>query len=387
MIIYENKERGWLVVSKPGSMPVHAAGRYRKNTLLEILQDEYKMSSLYCCNRLDRLTSGVMVIGTRKTAGQQLGAAFMRGVIKKEYIARVMGRFPEREVVDEPIITVDRQMGLVIRHEQGKPATTIFERMSYDATTDTSVVYCQPLTGRTHQIRVHLQFLGHPIANDPLYSSHEVWGIKRGKGGWPTYTTERVLGELLELDREHEEQQQLTAQREQRREKDVEVLERHLGEHAKHFIRSDEDIGFNSPVELSEEYKEVIRRLRAQKDESDGWARWRDALGFGSEEEKEKQRQQHRDDQENLNSVTQGLGGYCPTCFIPLIADPPLEKLFIYLHATRYTSPEWCFEAPLPNWIDGGGKEWWDANNEERKQGIVESVKDLVEAQEKVDNV
>ncbi|TIB04104.1 hypothetical protein E3P96_01661 [Wallemia ichthyophaga] len=406
VIIYENKERGWLVVSKPGSMPVHAAGRYRKNTLLEILQDEYKMNSLYCCNRLDRLTSGVMVIGTRKSAGQQLGAAFMRGVIKKEYIARVLGRFPDRETVDEPIITVDRQMGLVIRHEHGKQAKTMFERMSYDPATDTSIVYCQPLTGRTHQIRVHLQYLGYPIANDPLYSSYEVWGVKRGKGGWPTYTTERVLGELLELDREHDQEQEHKQgqNQEQRKEqplntchsKDVEILEKHLGDNAKHFIRSDDDIGFNSPVELHEEYKEVIRRLRAQKDESDGWARWRDALGFGSDEQEKQKQNQIKEDQQhqqhghndtntdahNLNSVTQGLGGYCPTCFIPLIPDPPREKLFIYLHATRYTSPDWCFQAPLPNWIDEGGRKWWDANNEQRKQGIVESVNQLVKEEE-----
>ncbi|TIA90790.1 hypothetical protein E3P99_01403 [Wallemia hederae] len=409
VIIYENKEKGWLVVSKPGSMPVHAAGRYRKNTLLEILHDEYQLKTLYCCNRLDRLTSGVMVIGTTKSAGQELGAGFMRGVIKKEYIARVFGYFPDKEVVDEPIITVDRQMGLVIRHEDGKPATTIFERMSYDAETDTSVVYCQPLTGRTHQIRVHLQYLGHPIANDPLYASHEVWGIKRGKGGWPTYTTDKVLGELLELDKEHErgehekrlaeevEQQRLTELREHKHIKDVEVLEKHLGEHAMQFIRSDEDIGFNSPVALSEEYKEVIRRLRAQKDESDGWARWRDALGFGGEEgdsktqmQQQQQQQQHRDDADNLDSVTQGLGGYCPTCFIPLIADPPREKLFIYLHATRYTSPEWCFEAPLPNWIDDAGKSWWEVNNESRKKDIQEEVQrmvPLIEIREKEEEI
>lgn len=120
-IIYKDNDKGWLVISKPGSIPVHAAGRYRKNTLLEILKDEYGLSGLYCCNRLDRLTSGVMVIGTKKEAGQLLGEAFMKGTIRKEYLAKCHGKLPDGKIiVDEPIITVDRQMGLVIRHPEGK---------------------------------------------------------------------------------------------------------------------------------------------------------------------------------------------------------------------------------------------------------------------------
>ncbi|EIM24117.1 pseudouridine synthase, partial [Wallemia mellicola CBS 633.66] len=358
VIIYRDDEKGWLVVSKPGSMPVHPTGRYRKNTLLEILKDEHAIENLYCCNRLDRLTSGVMVIGTKKAAGSQLGAAFMKGSIKKEYIAKVIGKFPDREVVDEPIITVDRQMGLVIRHKNGKSAKTIFERMSYDEATDTSVVYCQPLTGRTHQLRVHLQYLGHPIANDPLYSGHDIWGEKRGKGGWPAYSTGRILDEIYQQKKEQNAP--------------IEVLEKHMAEDDKQLVRSDQDIGFNSPVELDEEYKEVIRRLRAQKDESDGWARWRDVLGFDS-----KKANDAAEEKENLEKITQGLGGYCPTCFIPLIEDPPREKLFIYLHATRYTSPEWCFEAPLPNWIDEQGRDWWEENNEVRKSEIQKAVNEM----------
>lgn len=63
--------------------------------------------------------------------------------------------------------------------EDGKPAKTEFKRISYDG--QTSIVKCRPLTGRTHQIRVHLQYIGHPIANDPIYSNEWVWGPNLGK--------------------------------------------------------------------------------------------------------------------------------------------------------------------------------------------------------------
>lgn len=63
----------------------------------------------------------------------------------------------------------------------GKEAKTVFKRISYDG--ETSIVRCKPFTGRTHQIRVHLQYLGFPIANDPIYSNISVWGPELGKGG------------------------------------------------------------------------------------------------------------------------------------------------------------------------------------------------------------
>lgn len=66
----------------------------------------------------------------------------------------------------------EHKLGLNCVSPAGKPATTIFEKLSYNGST--SVVKCQPLTGRTHQIRVHLRYLGHPIANDPIYA-HQFW--------------------------------------------------------------------------------------------------------------------------------------------------------------------------------------------------------------------
>lgn len=72
-------------------------------------------------NRLDRLTSGLMIIGLSSTTAHTLSQEFVQGEIKKEYIARCSGEFPAEEVVvDQPLLTVDRQMGLNIVHPEGK---------------------------------------------------------------------------------------------------------------------------------------------------------------------------------------------------------------------------------------------------------------------------
>ena len=65
----------------------------------------------------------------------------------------------------------------------GKHAKTLFRRIKYNAEHNYSIVECHPYTGRTHQIRVHLQFLGHPISNDPIYCNLRVWGQALGKNG------------------------------------------------------------------------------------------------------------------------------------------------------------------------------------------------------------
>ncbi|SCZ89782.1 BZ3500_MvSof-1268-A1-R1_Chr1-3g01575 [Microbotryum saponariae] len=228
-IIYDGRLPGndgeTLVVEKPGSMPVHSTGRYHFNTLLSILKHDYDLPlvhsksmfsmnvsssivefvALTCpplpcaaSNRLDRLTSGVMICALTVDASKKLGAWFGGqrrdgGTVHKEYVARCVGKFPEEEVsCEEPLMTIDRQIGINVVHSEGRSAKTIFTRLSYDAKSNTSAVHCRPITGRSHQIRVHLQFLGFPIANDPIYQNSAAWGTSGGKGGvFPSSTEER----------------------------------------------------------------------------------------------------------------------------------------------------------------------------------------------------
>ncbi|KAL1675055.1 pseudouridine synthase [Schizophyllum commune] len=163
-----------LVVEKPGGVPVHPVGRYRYNCLTHMMREQ-GLPAVRPVSRLDRLTSGVMLFPLGGRAAGRLGVALRDGKVKKEYLARVRGRFPGEPVLcKEKLLLVHRQLGLSIVHEEGKPSATAFARISYDAKTDTSLVLCRPYTGRTHQIRVHLLHLGHPIPNDPYYAD-PIW--------------------------------------------------------------------------------------------------------------------------------------------------------------------------------------------------------------------
>ncbi|KAK7052854.1 hypothetical protein VNI00_004173 [Paramarasmius palmivorus] len=274
-VLQEDKDREFLVVDKPGSIPVHACGRYHRNTLVAILNHDFGYEKVYTVNRLDRLTSGLMIIPTSATCARKLTEEFVSGTVRKEYVARCIGKFPEGEVVcEEPLLTVDRQMGLNIVHPEGKPAKTIFQLIRYDANTDTSVVHCKPMTGRSHQIRVHLQYLGHPIANDPVYSETRIWGDKLGRGGIDIIPSdERSAPKPPEHLAEHGNSESLSRPSgsddgEESAKTGKKLLPRETGE----------DIGMGSPVPLSSEAVGVITRLRNMKDEAEDWSRWRDVI-------------------------------------------------------------------------------------------------------------
>ncbi|KAM9925258.1 hypothetical protein OXX59_003992 [Metschnikowia pulcherrima] len=181
-IVFEDENM--IAIDKPSGMPVHPAGRYRYNTITKIMQHENGIT-VHPCNRLDRLTSGLMFLGKNAKGAESMVKQMRERSVRKEYIARVKGKFPlGSHTVDKPLTTASPKHALnVVDLENGKPAETEFVRISYDAKSDTSMVKCHPLTGRTHQIRVHLQYLGHPIANDPIYSSEFIWGSPElGKG-------------------------------------------------------------------------------------------------------------------------------------------------------------------------------------------------------------
>lgn len=171
-----------VVIDKPSGVPVHPTGRYRHNTVTYILKKEHGLT-VHPINRLDRLTSGLMFLGKTAKAAENMVDQIKNREVSKQYIAKVVGEFPLGDiVVDKPLLTYDPRVSLnVIDEKKGKEAKTEFRRLSYDG--EHSIVLCKPYTGRTHQIRVHLQYLGHPIINDPIYSSPDIWGDNLGKNG------------------------------------------------------------------------------------------------------------------------------------------------------------------------------------------------------------
>lgn len=190
-----------LVIDKPGGIPVHPTGRFRFNTITKILEKQMGCT-IHPCNRLDRLTSGLMFLAKTRKGADEMGDQMKVREVSKEYIARVVGEFPiEEVVVDVPVRSIDPRVSLnsigTMEDENAKFAKTVFKRISYDG--QTSIVKCKPLTGRTHQIRVHLQYLGHPIANDPLYSNLDIWGPTLGKGGVSKETMDDIVRRLDDI--------------------------------------------------------------------------------------------------------------------------------------------------------------------------------------------
>ncbi|KAJ6837144.1 RNA pseudouridine synthase 7 isoform X1 [Iris pallida] len=167
-----------VTVCKPASVPVHPCGQYRKNTVVGILQAEHNLSPIFPIHRLDRLVSGLLIFARNAGKAECFRQQIEAGLVQKEYVAKVLGSFPEGEQVVNANVNYDAREGrssVEVDEEctgkplKGKTACTKFLRISTNGTH--SVVLCKPVTGRTHQIRVHLQYTGHPIANDVLYLS------------------------------------------------------------------------------------------------------------------------------------------------------------------------------------------------------------------------
>ena len=139
-----------------------------------------------------------MFFAQHKSSAERMRKYLFDREVTKEYVARVIGDFPEGEIVcEEPLLTVNPLLGLNRVHPTGKAAKSLFRKLSFNGIT--SVVYCRPFTGRTHQLRVHLQHLGHPIANDPLYANRRVWGNNANE--MREVSDEEISNRLLKLNR------------------------------------------------------------------------------------------------------------------------------------------------------------------------------------------
>lgn len=303
-VIHEDDDM--VVINKPSGVPVHPAGRYNYNSVVEIMKAERGPSfSPRPCNRLDRLTSGIMFIAKHAKAAERLGVQIYQRTVRKEYVARVIGRFPDGEVVcDQPILQISPKLGLNRVRANGKASRTVFKRLAYyppasgpdgsqhnngpstkleagsepssacKADEGYSIVRCLPVTGRTHQLRVHLQFLGHPIQNDPIYANQKVWGL---------------------------------------------------------------DLGCNDAEGLQNSDEDIITRLsRMGKDQV------ADAVAYYDE----------MVDDYYKKKAEKMSGEVCDLCSTPLYTDPGDQELSLWLHSLRYEDAEgaWSYVSPLPRW-------------------------------------
>ena len=172
-IVYEDDDV--VVVNKPQGMVVHPSAGHPKGTLVNGLL--YQIKSLSTINdvirpgivhRIDKDTSGLLMVAKNDRSHEALAKQLKDKTSLRKYVALVHGEIPhEKGRIEAPIgrSKVNRKMQAVI--EDGKPAVTHFEVLKrYEGFT---LIELQLETGRTHQIRVHMQYIGYPVAGDPLY--------------------------------------------------------------------------------------------------------------------------------------------------------------------------------------------------------------------------
>lgn len=317
-IIYQDSDI--VVVDKPPSIPVHPCGRFRLNSLTQILERDYFHKKVHTVHRLDRLVSGVMLAGFNQNKAGKIQSEIQDRSVEKRYVCRVRGEFPlgpeddDGEIlVDEPLEHIPGKIGITVVIPEGKPSQTSFKRLNYNG--KTSAVLCKPKTGRMHQIRVHLQYLGFPIINDLLYDC-DSFGPEKGKGA----RYGKTLASLMK-----------------------DVVDKHR---ASTWLLCDVDDGAEIGETASEKDDKTKSFLNDEEREET-----MAAIGHylvGDEWDELKRKYAHDASKETTDPI-------CMDC-ARSFHNPPFRRLFMYLHALRYSGSGWSYETEMPAWAKADWK-------------------------------
>ncbi|MBI3307536.1 MAG: RluA family pseudouridine synthase [Candidatus Omnitrophica bacterium] len=211
-VIYEDDF--FLIVDKPSPLPVHPVGRFKEKNLLSFLQRDMAPESidlpggqLRIVNRLDSETSGLVIVAKSGEAAGRLGMLFEKRQVEKEYQAVVFG-------IPSPAMgTISTSLGTAVRHSHrvrvpdpnGQTAVTEYQVLKNFGAY--SLIKITPRTGRTHQIRAHMSFVGCPIVGDKIYIDSGIFD-RYIQEGWqedmrPTVKSKRLLLHASKLEFKH----------------------------------------------------------------------------------------------------------------------------------------------------------------------------------------
>jgi 23S rRNA pseudouridine955/2504/2580 synthase len=172
-ILYEDD--GFLILNKPAGFAVHGGTGIDSGIIEGLRQLRPEAHFLELVHRLDRDTSGCLLIAKKRSALRKLHELFRDDQVQKTYLALLAGQWARKKMVVSAPLQKNVSKGgerMVVVSPSGKAAETVFRRLKLFR--DSTLVEASPKTGRTHQIRVHAAWLGHPIVGDERYGIDEV---------------------------------------------------------------------------------------------------------------------------------------------------------------------------------------------------------------------
>ena len=154
---------------KPSNLMVHPSSKHTQYSLLDEIRYHFGDNANQI-HRIDAETSGLLLVGLHEKSINELGTMFENKEYKKSYLALVEGKIDQEIKINSAIEKENKQIGVRMKAgESGKESLTIIKPIEYHAYNDLSLVEAIPITGRQHQIRVHLYSIGHRIVGDPIY--------------------------------------------------------------------------------------------------------------------------------------------------------------------------------------------------------------------------
>lgn len=169
------EDRDLLGVNKAAGVPIHPSQGNHDNTLANgiawYLGEKGEAATYRAINRLDRDTTGLLILARHALSACMLSEMVRTHAIRRCYLAAASGLVPPEGVIDAPIArTCDSTIERCVDFERGDSARTHYRTLCYNRDTDCSLVELRLETGRTHQIRVHMKHIGHPLPGDFLYN-------------------------------------------------------------------------------------------------------------------------------------------------------------------------------------------------------------------------